>query len=406
MEAPQGEPVASSSSGNALENVKLLLLASQMAAALGAAHNAGIVHGPFNPASIFINARGLVKLHDFGFTLLAPPPDGEKARRTAFGACAPYVSPEQVQGAEPDVRSDIFSFGAPALSPDHWPPGLPWPDGFRYLEAILGQEPKSIWRQNSRAPRGMGKLIKRCLRKDPQLRFQQFGEIQPLLAKMNDAHNRNLNGELGLFTRNGKRNARVAAIALVATAVLASAALWLRSRPAADPVIGRRLRQITGTPVTIPSRSFSRDGVQLAYASRSQQRGQSGYLAPGSRWRRNPGASRPVRLTTMSRRSRPAATTIAFRSERNGGGVYIVSTSGGVPRLLAAQGHRPRYSPMADGSPIGLDRPASLPSRMERTRSSSSLRAEVRRDRSGRLGLCSLPHLVARRQGICYSSAA
>ena len=58
----------------------LLRYASQIASALNAAHGAGIIHGPLNPANIFISPKRQIKIHDFGFGFLAPPP---RAKRPA-----------------------------------------------------------------------------------------------------------------------------------------------------------------------------------------------------------------------------------------------------------------------------------------------------------------------------------
>jgi len=149
----------------------------------------------------------------------------------------------------------------------------------------------------------MGRLFKRCLRKDPQLRFQRFGEIYCLLEKMAHSHDQNPSGEFGLFTRNGKRNASILGIALAATA----AALWWRGGSTGEPaVIGGRIRQITETSGYDTEPTFSRDGSQLAYTS---DRDGGGILHI---WTQPAAAAKPahslaVRPTTTSRPSLPTA---------------------------------------------------------------------------------------------------
>jgi len=216
MEAPQGEPVAQFSSGNALENVSWLLLASSNGGGTRAAHNAGIVHGP-SILLAFSSMPGVWSNSRFRFHSAC----ATSGRREGAAYCLRRLRAlrftEQVQA--PSLTSGrIYSRSAPCSITDHWPPGLPWPDGFRYLEKRSWVGAKSIWRAKQPAPRGMGKLIKRCLRKDPQLRFSSFGEIQPLLAKMMDAHNRNSTANLG-FSRETARRTQGSRNCLVATAV-------------------------------------------------------------------------------------------------------------------------------------------------------------------------------------------
>src|SRR5205085_10857866 len=110
MEPAEGESVYDFLERERPHRRHLLRYASQIASALAAAHEAGIVHGPLNPAAIFISPKHEVKIHDFGLGVLEPPPESEEARQALFGASAPYVSPEQIQGNRPDVRSDVFSF--------------------------------------------------------------------------------------------------------------------------------------------------------------------------------------------------------------------------------------------------------------------------------------------------------
>src|SRR5260221_8862286 len=112
MEAPEGESAYDFLERQRPHRRHLLRITGQLVRALGAAHDAGIVHGPLNPATILISAKRQIKFYGFGFASLDPPPDSEGDRRSVFDQGAPYVSPEQVEGSPPDVRSDIFSLGA------------------------------------------------------------------------------------------------------------------------------------------------------------------------------------------------------------------------------------------------------------------------------------------------------
>jgi Tol biopolymer transport system component len=324
----------------------LLRFARQIAAALAAGHAAGIVHGPLNPASIFISPKRQIKIYDFGFDRPAQPGPRE-ANPAAFGAAAPYLSPEQVRGHPPDVRSDIFSFGALVY---HMTTGRPAFRGVTLQDTwheITEAEPKPVAQLTSRSPRGMDKLLERCLRKSPDRRFQSVQEIEPILARMAESFHRNPGQQTSFFSRNWEgivRAAKIAAIALATGAVLAAGLLWWRSLPARELVIGTQLRQLTRDAGYDTEPAVSPDGNMLAFSS---DRNSDGNL---NIWIQRTDGGGLRQLTTDPADDRepafsPDGKTLTYRSEREGGGIYIVSVQGDAPRLLVPEGRRPRYSP-------------------------------------------------------------
>jgi len=148
--------------------------AIQIARALEAAHDRGILHRDLKPANVLITRDGTVKLLDFGIAKLLRPttedPDGltHIAAQTIAGAIlgSPgYMSPEQAAGKPLDIRSDVFSFG------------------------IILQELLSGVRasgdgdalQSGQAPPPLARIVQRCMAANPRERFQTMGEVRAVL---------------------------------------------------------------------------------------------------------------------------------------------------------------------------------------------------------------------------------
>src|SRR6266545_3844726 len=129
MELLEGQTLAQTIARQSIEIARLLDLGIQIADALESAHAKGIVHRDIKPANIFVNARGQVKILDFGLAKI------DEARRAAPGGLAvsqvetlavregltmpgsavgtvAYMSPEQARGRPTDARTDLFSLGA------------------------------------------------------------------------------------------------------------------------------------------------------------------------------------------------------------------------------------------------------------------------------------------------------
>ena len=349
MEAAEGESVYTFLERERPHRRHLLRYAFQIASALDAAHSAGIVHGPLNPANIFISPKRQIKIHDFGFGVREAPPESEEARQALFGTSAPYVSPEQIRGNPTDIRSDIFSFGALLYHMTTGRRAFQAETIAGTWKAIIEDEPKPISQVTSRAPRGMDKLLERCLRKIPARRFEQFGEIEALLQRMSHIYIQNPKHKASFLSRNRGLIAKIAAIALAAAATVAAAVFWWQTASTREPILGSRVKQLTSGPGLDSDPAISSDGSLLAYASDRKNDGNLDI------WVQPVDGGDAVQLTSDPADDRepafsPDGATIAFRSERGGGGVYLVPATGGGARLIAPEGRRPRFSP--DGRSI------------------------------------------------------
>jgi eukaryotic-like serine/threonine-protein kinase len=165
--------------------VEALKYAAQIAGALAAAHAAGIVHRDLKPANIVVAENGLVKVLDFGLAKLTQPiqtsvsgAGSSMKSHTEEGrilGTAAYMSPEQAGGKPVDARSDIFSFGSVFYEIVSGRRAFQGDSSISIVSAILNQDPPPLGNGISH---DIERVITRCLRKDPERRFQFMADLK------------------------------------------------------------------------------------------------------------------------------------------------------------------------------------------------------------------------------------
>jgi len=218
-------------------------LGIQLAKGLAAAHEKGIVHRDLKPGNVFVTKDGTVKILDFGLAKLTQPisdaggaaAGGLSGPDTASGLAVGtvgYMAPEQIRLQAVDQRADIFAFGCVLYEMLSGRRAFSGETPADTMSAILSQDPKPLSGVVGRPPSALEQLVRRCVAKRPDDRFQSAHDLVLVLPAITE--DRPL-GSLGRAVAwlEGHRAAAAVVVALVALA--GAGGLWLANRPAPAP---------------------------------------------------------------------------------------------------------------------------------------------------------------------------
>ena len=182
MQYVEGETLDLRMKRKPLDLLESLAIASQVADALTEAHAHGIIHRDIKPSNIIITPRGQVKVMDFGLAKVVAGAIESEAETllTTPGmiiGTVPYMSPEQVRGEKPDARSDIFSFGVMLYEMLSGRQPFASESAAATVSAILTHEPPPVLRYAPEAPEELQRIIRKCLEKDRERRFQSMSDV-------------------------------------------------------------------------------------------------------------------------------------------------------------------------------------------------------------------------------------
>jgi len=188
MELLDGETLEHRLTKGPLSPQQTLRIAAQIADALAKAHKMGITHRDLKPSNIMLTKSG-AKLMDFGLAKASGPAPleaaltemtAEQAKLTVEGTIVgtfQYMAPEQLEGKEADARTDIFALGELIYEMATGKPAFSGKSRASLIAAILSSEPEPMAALQPMTPPALERVIKKCLAKDPDERWQSASDL-------------------------------------------------------------------------------------------------------------------------------------------------------------------------------------------------------------------------------------
>jgi serine/threonine-protein kinase len=245
MELLEGTTLRNRLATGALPQKEAIAFGRQIANGLSAAHEKGIVHRDLKPENLVVTDDGHVKILDFGLAKKTTSTPGEATNATTGDLLLTndgmvlgtpgYMSPEQVRGHVVDHRSDIFSFGAILYEMLTGERAFRRQTAADTLAAILKEEPPERPESGRELPTALASIVKHCLEKSAERRFQSARDIAFALEEI--ANGSNVSQVTAAPT--GRNRKLLVLLTVSAVVLVAAAAALFNHRPTAPPMTDR-----------------------------------------------------------------------------------------------------------------------------------------------------------------------
>jgi Tol biopolymer transport system component len=346
MQYVEGEALSDRAARRPLGVAATLDIGAQLAAALDEAHRHGIVHRDIKPQNVMLTAGGHVRVLDFGLAKPTPSRAADSPTATvltdsgAISGTVPYMSPEQVRGEEVDARSDLFSAGV--VLHELLSGARPFAASAvaDVMLAILTRDPPPL--TDSQAPPEVQRIVRKCLEKDRDRRYQS---ARDLAIDLENARRALVPGAEPSVPQEPAPAARirprprwgvraswggaiVAAVAVVAWALT-------RSASPLGPIPSSEFVPITDLPDSAVAPAISPDGRMVGFI-----RGDSWFLSTGEIYVKLLPNGEATRLTNDSKQKygpafTPDGSRIAYTTvDADGFSTWTVPVLGGAPTRL------------------------------------------------------------------------
>jgi serine/threonine-protein kinase len=287
MEYLEGETLAQRLNKGLLPLEQVLQYAVEIADALDKAHRKGVTHRDLKPGNIMLTKTG-TKLLDFGLAKLKqevapanvqlselPTADDPLTGKGMIVGTLQYMAPEQLEGKEVNARTDIFAFGAVVYEMATGNRAFEGKSQASLIAAILEHEPSPMSSLQPMTPPALDRVVKRCLAKEPERRWQTASDLCEELKWIAEAGSQIMLAS-AVATKGiralGRRGLILSVGTLLSAAVVTGLAVWNLKPSPPQPVsrvvinlpAGQQLAGLNSGPAV----ALSHDGTHLAYVAR------------------------------------------------------------------------------------------------------------------------------------------